>query len=128
MLLPIFVSSYYLNFLCTFPVNFEYYHKQTKVVAAVTIGSSLLNLGFNYVLIDVMGMAGAALATTLSHAVQLILHYGYTRYLLGKQDYPFGIRLWWKYAAAYFLMVAFVYASGSMWGLRWGIGTRINIS
>lgn len=127
MLLPIFVSSYYLNFLCTFPVNFEYYHKQTKVVAAVTIGSSLLNLGFNYVLIDVMGMAGAALATTLSHAVQLILHYGYTRYLLGKQDYPFGIRLWWKYAAAYFLMVAFVYASGSMWGLRWGIGALLGI-
>ena len=23
MLIPVFVSSYYLNFLCTFPVNFD---------------------------------------------------------------------------------------------------------
>lgn len=127
MLLPIFVSSYYLNFLCTFPVNYEYYHKQTKVVAAVTIGSSLLNLELNYVLIRAMGMAGAALATTLSHGVQLLLHYGYTRYLLGKEDYPFGIRLWLPYAVAYFLMVALVYASGDAWILRWGLGAMLGI-
>lgn len=126
-LLPIFVSSYYLNFLCTFPVNYEYYHKKTKVVAAVTIGSSLLNLGLNYVLIRAMGMAGAALATAISHGVQLTLHYCYTRYLLGKEDYPFGVRLWWKYAAAYFGMTAFVYAFGNVWAARWGIGAMLGI-
>ena len=126
-LLPIFVSSYYLNFLCTFPVNYEYYHKKTKVVAAVTIGSSLLNVGLNYVLIRSMGMAGAALATAVSHGVQLTLHYIYTRYLLGKGDYPFGVGLWWKYTAAYFLMVAFVYASGDAWVLRWGVGALIGL-
>lgn len=127
MLIPIFVSSYYLNFLCTFPVNYEYYHKKTQVVAAVTIGSSLLNLGLNYVLIRAMGMAGAALATALSHSVQLLLHYVYTRYKLGRGDYPFGVRLWWKYAAAYFAMVAVVYASGNAWVLRWGVGALIGL-
>lgn len=127
LVLPIFVASYYMNFLSTFPVNYEYYHMQTKIVAAVTIGSSLLNLGLNYVLIRAMGMIGAALATALSHGVQFVLHYGYTRYLLGKGDYPFGIRLWWKYALAFFLMVAFVYGTENAWALRWGIGALIGL-
>ena len=34
-IIPLFVTSYYLNFLCTFPVNYEYYHKKTKVVGLV---------------------------------------------------------------------------------------------
>ncbi len=127
LLLPIFVSSYYLNFLCTFPVNFEYYHKQTKVVAAVTIGSSLLNLLLNFLLIRVMGILGAALATAVSHGMQLFLHYVYTRYLLGKKDYPFGIRLWWKYAAAFFLMVVFVRTFCGPWPLRWGFGALLGV-
>lgn len=127
LLLPIFVSSYYLNFLCTFPVNFEYYHRKTQVVAAVTIGCSLLNLGLNYLLIGSMGIIGAALATALSHGIQLTLHYGYTRYYLGKGEYPFGIRLWWKNAVAFFLMVALVYLTGGAWLLRWGIGAALGI-
>ena len=127
MLIPIFVSSYYLNFLCTFPVNFEYYHKKTKVVAVVTITSSLVNLGLNYILIQQIGMAGAAVATMISHCVQLAIHYVYTRYMLGKTDYPFGIRLWGKYAAGYALMAALVYLTEGIWLLRWGFGAAIGI-
>ena len=127
MLIPVFVSSYFLNFLCTFPVNYEYYHKKTKVVAAVTICSSAVNLGLNYVLIGRFGMAGAALATMSSHCLQLGFHYIYTRYILGKRDYPFGIRLWGKYAMVYFGMVVFVYLSKDIWLLRWAIGAAIGV-
>lgn len=127
LVIPIFVTSYYLNFLCTFPVNFEYYHKKTKVVAAVTIFASLLNIALNYVLIRAMGMVGAALATALSHGVQLLLHYVYTRYILGKGTYPFGIKIWWKYAAAYFCVLAIVYATLELPLLRWGLGAAIGL-
>ena len=127
MLIPVFVSSYFLNFLCTFPVNYEYYYKKTKVVAAVTICSSVVNLSLNYVLIKRFGMTGAALATMSSHCLQLGIHYVYTRYILGKQDYPFGVRVWGKYALAYFAVVAFVYLSGDVWLLRWGIGAAIGL-
>ena len=127
MLIPVFVSSYFLNFLCTFPVNYEYYYKKTKVVAAVTICSSVVNLSLNYVLIKRFGMTGAALATMSSHCLQLGIHYVYTRYILGKQDYPFGIRVWGKYALAYFAVVAFVYLSKELWLLRWGIGAAIGL-
>lgn len=126
-IIPLFVASYYLNFLCTFPVNYEYYHKQTKVVAAVTIGASLVNVGLNYLLIRAIGMAGAALATAISHGLQLLLHYGYCRFVLGKEDYPFGVGIWLKYAVGFFSMVAFVYMTQSLGLLRWGVGAVLGI-
>ena len=124
-LIPIFVTSYYLNFLCTFPVNYEYFHKKTKAVAVITVSTSMLNIGLNYVLIRQFGVAGAALATALSHGVQFISHYIYVRYILKKGDYPFGIRLWAKYVLAYFGMVAVVYLMEGAGLVRWGVGAAI---
>ena len=126
-LIPIFVTSYYMNFLCTFPVNYEYYHKKTKVVAVVTIFSALVNIVLNYFLINAIGIAGAALATAISHCLQFALHYGYTRYILGKEDYPFGLRMWGKYPVIYGCFVVLVMLTPSMWLLRWGIGAAIGL-
>lgn len=126
-LIPIFVTSYYLNFLCTFPVNYEYFHKKTKAVAVITVSTSVLNIGLNYVLIRQFGVAGAALATALSHGVQFISHYIYVRYILKKGDYPFGIRLWAKYVLAYFGMVAVVYLLEGTGLVRWGVGAAIGL-
>jgi Na+-driven multidrug efflux pump len=126
MVIPLFVASYYINFLCTFPVNFEYYHKKTKVVAAVTISSSLLNVALNYVLIRSVGMAGAALATALAHGVQLCMHHLYCR-KLGRGSYPFPVRVWAKYAAAFLLVMGLVFAAESSWLLRWGFGAVLGI-
>lgn len=125
-IIPLFVGSYYINFLCTFPVNFEYYHKKTKVVAVVTVGSSLLNVGLNYLFIKAMGMPGAAVATVISHGLQLLLHHGYC-HLLGKGCYPFPVRLWGKYAAAFLLVMAFGYIAENTWLLRWGVGGVLGI-
>ncbi|MBP3684222.1 MAG: polysaccharide biosynthesis protein [Oscillospiraceae bacterium] len=127
MLIPLFVCSYYLNFLCTFPVNYEYYHKKTKVVAAVTISCSLVNVVLNYVLINAIGMAGAALATMLSHGLQLMLHHVYTRFILGKGDYPFPMGLWAKYGLAFLAVMAVVYLNEDRGLLRWAMGACIGI-
>jgi len=81
----------------------------------------------NYVLIQLMGVTGAALATALSHSVQFISHYVYVRYILKKGDYPFGIRLWAKYVLVYLAMVAFVYLFSGAGVLRWGVGAAIGL-
>ena len=125
-IIPLFVTSYYINFLCTFPVNYEYYHKKTKVVAAVTIGSSFLNVGMNYALIKAIGMPGAALATAISHGVQLLVHYLYCR-RLGQGSYPFPVKIWVKYAASFLIVMFFVYAAEGSWLLRWGFGAVLGI-
>ncbi len=123
-LIPIFVSSYFLNFLCTFPVNYEYYHKKTKVVAFVTITASLINIALNYLLIRSIGMMGAALATAISHGLQFAMHYGYVRF---KGDYPFGLGLWAKYLLVYAAFVGFVYLTSGLWLVRWGVGAAIGL-
>ena len=125
-MIPLFVASYYINFLCTFPVNYEYYRMKTKAVAAVTIFSSLLNVALNYVLIKSMGMPGAALATVLSHGVQLILHHLYCR-RLGQGSYPFPVKVWGGYAVAFVAVMLFVYAAEAVWLLRWGTGAVLGI-
>ncbi len=125
-IIPLFVASYYLNFLCTFPVNYEYYYKQTKVVAAVTIFSSLLNVALNYILIRSIGMTGAALATAISHGVQLCLHHFYCR-KLGKGSYPFPVKVWLKYAAGFFAVMIFVYLTEGSWLVRWGFGAMLGV-
>ena len=127
MLIPIFVSSYYTNFLCTFPVNFEYYHKKTKVVSIITIVSSLINVGLNYLLILRIGMAGAAVATLISHSLQLTLHYLYVRFALGGKEYPFPLKMWGGYAAVFAAVAVASVAADGLWLVRWGLGAAIGL-
>lgn len=124
-LIPIFVTGYYLNFLCTFPVNFEYYNKKTKAVAVITICCSLVNIGLNYVLIRLIGTAGAAMATAIAHGLQLMLHYLYCTHVLGKGSYPFPVGMWVKYAAVYFAVLAFVMLVPGLGLARWALGAAI---
>ena len=126
-IITLFVASYYIGFLCTFPVNYEYYRKKTKVVAIVTITSAVLNIGLNWFLIRRIGMAGAAVATVIAHSLQLVMHYGYNRFMQGKKDYPFGLGLWGKYALVFAAAAVFVYATAEVWPLRWGIGAMIGV-
>lgn len=127
LLIPVFVTNYYLNFLCTFPVNYEYYRKKTKAVAVVTVTSCVVNIGLNYILINRIGMGGAAVATMLSHCLQLFMHYVYVRFLLGKEDYPFPLSLWLKYALCYGMMVVFVVLTQEAGLLRWAVGAALGI-
>ena len=126
-LIPIFASSYFFNFLCTFPVNFEYYHKKTKAVAVITVGSSLVNIGLNYILIRAIGMSGAAIATAVSHGLQLLAHYLYCRYGIGGKAYPFPVRMWMGYLAAFAAGLVLVILTPNLWWLRWGLGAGIGV-
>lgn len=126
-LLPFFAASYFFNFLCTFPVNFEYYHKKTKAVAVITITASLVNIALNYILIRLVGMPGAAIATAASHGLQLTLHYLYCRFGIGRKGYPFPLKLWIGYLAAFLAVMVLVFLTDGVWLLRWGFGAVLGI-
>ncbi|MBQ3504015.1 MAG: oligosaccharide flippase family protein [Oscillospiraceae bacterium] len=126
-MIPFFAASYFFNFLCTFPVNFEYYHKNTRTVAVITIAASLTNILLNYLLIMLVGMSGAAIATALSHGLQLTMHHLYCRHRLGKQGYPFPMKLWAGYLAAFLAGVGIVLLTPGVWWLRWGMGAMLGI-
>ena len=71
-------------------------------------------------------MPGAALATALSHGVQLLLHHVYCR-RLGQGSYPFPVKVWVKYAVSFLIVMLFVYAAEGSWLLRWGFGALLGI-
>lgn len=127
VLIPIFTGSYYLNALCTFPVNFELFHKKTGVVAGATIVSALANLALNYVFILRFGMIGAAVATLLSHGLQFAIHECYSRLVLGGREYPFPLSTLGKYSALMVLGVILFYAAPDLWYLRWPLGAALGL-
>ena len=127
VLIPAFVTGYYLNFLCTFPINYEYFRKQTRMVALVTIVSALINIGLNYVLIQRLDAMGAALATMTSHLLQFTMHYVYARFVLGKGDFPFGARVLGRYVLAYCAVLELTCLTPDFWLLRWGLGAAIGL-
>lgn len=125
VLIPIFLGSLYLNFLCTFPVNLEYFHKKTSVVAVVTIFCALVNIGLNYVMILKYGMMGAAVATLLTRVLQFGIHFVYARFFIPGGEYPFGTFHWVPYAAAFCGACALAYLAP--WYLRWPLGAVIGL-
>jgi O-antigen/teichoic acid export membrane protein len=83
-------------------------------------------VGLNFVLIRAIGMPGAALATAISHGIQLCLHHLYCR-KLGQGSYPFPVKVWAKYAVAFLVVMAVVYTAQNSWLLRWGFGAVLGI-
>ncbi len=126
-LVPFFVMGFYFNFLCTFPVNIEYYHKKNKITAVVTILAAVVNIGLNFLLIRRLGPLGAVISTAISHGVQLLLHYCYAHFLLEKESYPFKFPLWAGYMLVFFGAVALSLATPQLWWLRWGLGAAIGV-
>ncbi len=124
MVIPLFTAAYYVNFLCTFPVNFEYYHKRPKAVAVITVSSSLLNLVLNFVFIRAMGMAGAAVATLASHCFQLTLHHLYSIRL---GEYPFPLKLWAGYPLVFCGILTVVFLLPDAWFIRWPLGAVLGV-
>lgn len=126
-LIPFMTTSFYLNFLCTFPYNYECFHKKMHVISIVTVVSALVNVALNYVLILRMGMYGAAIATFISRIFQFAAHFLYSRFLLGKKDYPFGTKLWAPYALVFAGIMALVILAPAAWFLRWPLGAVFGI-
>ncbi len=90
-LIPIFVLANYMMFLYSFPVNYEFYHQKTVNVAIGTCGAAILNCVLNYLLIPVMGMTGAALATLVSYVLLWLFHHMISKYVV-KEGYHYKIR------------------------------------
>lgn len=126
-LIPLFTAGYFVNALCTFPVNYELFHKKTGVVAAATVVSALLNLALNYTLILLLGITGAAIATLASHLIQFAIHEVYSRLVLGRGDYPFPASSWLKHSALLAAAMVLFYAAPHQWYLRWPLGAALGL-
>lgn len=124
-LIPVFTASYFANMLCTFPVNFELFHKKTGAIATATVAAAVVNLVLNYLFIRLFGMTGAAVATLLSHCLQLAIHQVYSRLVL--REYPFSLISELKYMAVFAGAVGLFYLGKDAWYLRWSLGAAVGL-
>lgn len=127
-MIPIFVIGFYFVFLYSFPVNYEFYQQKTKIIAAGTLLSGILNLLLNWILIRRFGVFGAVFATTIARGCQFAFHYFIAARIIGKNDFPFR-------PAFLLLPMALVVAVGLAISLignrlflpRWAIGAALGL-
>ena len=125
--IPAFVAGAYVNFLCTFPINLENYHKKTRAVAVVTLVSVLLNVVLNGLMIPAYGMLGAAIATAIAHLSQFIMHYIYAKWFLAPGDYPFPAKQWILGSTCFLAALLVTGVFSQQWLLRWGLGACLGL-
>lgn len=122
VLIPIFAVGYYMVFLYSFAVNYEFYREKTKLIAFGTLVAAILNVLLNYFFIRLWGHLGAAIATAIAHGLQFGVHYIIARYYLGKEDFPFRMKDFALWTGMFLFIAALPIVLPDQWVLRWGLG------
>ncbi len=125
-LVPVMAFSCYMIFLYSFPVNFEFYHKKTAIIAVGTFGAGMLNILFNLLLIPIWGITGAAVATAASYTMLFIFHQLIARYLVRK-DYNYKFIRFLPGTAAVIAASAVFYLTLDFWYIRWAAGAALGV-
>lgn len=123
---PLIIAGFYLNFLYTFPVNYEFFHKETKYIAGGTILCAFINIVLNTLLIPLLGGIGAAITTIISYAVLLFIHLWIANKLIG--DYELYVSFFLIRAVFMIIMIGVYFVIIDCELLRWGIAAVISIS
>lgn len=82
--IPLIIVSYFVSFLYTFPVNIQFYYANTKMIPIGTLLAGGINILLNLLLIPLIGIYGAAVATVVSYVALLAFHH-----LISKKKYAY---------------------------------------
>lgn len=125
-IIPILALAVYFTFMYQFPVNFEFFHKKTKIIALGTVFSGLLNILLNYLLIPKYGMYGAAIATLLSYIALFIAH-SIIVYSMKEFEYKMKFKLFLPGILSVLCAITLFYLLRNLWIVRWFIGALIGL-
>lgn len=115
-IIPVILLGFVMMFLYSFAVNYEFYYKKSKFMAILSMISAIINIILNYFMIGKWGMLGAAIATTITYALQFVLHCTYVKYGIKEQEFPFKIRFFMRYLILFgiFMALFFVFENNFM--------------
>lgn len=88
--IPLIACTYYIDFLWSFPENFEFYNENTKLISVATIISAVINIILNIILIPRFRIVGAAAATVASYFVCFTIHDICARFVIKRYEYNWG--------------------------------------
>lgn len=120
-IIPILTFAVYFTFMYQFPVNFEFFHKKTKIIAIGTVGAGILNIILNAIMIPKWGMYGAAIATAISYLALFFAHY-YIVIHMKEHPYHLNIKIFIPGLICMMIGALLFYVFASYWYVRWGLG------
>ncbi len=125
-LIPLMAFSCYMMFLYSFPVNFEFYHKKTLLIACGTCSAAVVNIVLNFLFIPLWGNIGAALATVISYIMLFVFHQIIARYVV-RREYHYSLIMFLPGIGGMLLVSALFYVTLDMWYIRWPLGILLGI-
>lgn len=123
-IIPIVTLSNYFIFLYFIPVNFELYHKESRIVAIGTFAASIGNIALNFLLIPIWGIKGAAMATAIAYFLLLFFHIKFACFI-GKGHFPYNIGFFSKYICMVIMGCLFFCILINHYKIRWIIAMMI---
>lgn len=115
--IPIFVLSFYFNYLYLFPVNFEFYHHCTGFIPVATIISAVTNVIMNMLLIPRFSMYGAAVGSLISHVFLFCIHEIFAKFFV-KKNYEYNLKIFIPGVVVLMLFAIFFYLLKDFFALR----------
>lgn len=125
-MIPILVLAVYFTFMYQFPVNFEFFHRKTHIIALGTCVAAVTNIILNLLLIPKFGMYGASIATVISYGLLFAAHYIIVTYVYDIQ-YHLKISVFFPGLMSVFIAILLFYLISDLWVLRWGMGILLGI-
>lgn len=126
LMIPIMVLPIFLSFIYLFAVNFELYHKETKLVATGTFLAALINILLNHILIPYYGMYGAAYATFIAYIFLVIFHMYFAK-KINSTLFPYNFKFFYKYFILVLGGCLLYYLFLDFWLIRWVIAACIGM-
>lgn len=125
-ILPMIILGYFFQFLYTWPLNCELFHRKTIGIAAATIIAATVNITLNYVLIPIWGMEGSAVATCVSFALLFAMHHAMARFLT--KEYILKIEWFVPYALVAIAAAVVLTVLVDCMIARWMIGILVGLT
>lgn len=116
-MLPLVVMAYYFQYLYTWPVNCEFYYKQTSWMAIATICATLVNVALNLVLIPRFTLIGASLASLIAFIFLMAFHHVIAR--KKTEGYCWSLGWYIKRVLPMFAVLAITYVFIDLMVARW---------
>lgn len=121
--IPILVITVYFTFMYQFPVNYEFFHKKTNIIAIGTVMAGIFNIVLNSIMIPRWGMYGAAIATALSYCALFLVHY----FIVKRMNYHLKITVFLPGLVAMLIGCGMFYILSPWWYIRWALGIMLGI-
>lgn len=125
--IPLIAGAYFFNFMYSFPANYEFYNKKTKVIAIGTCFTTVVNIILNYLLIPRFLSLGAAFATLLSYICLFLFHEFNVRFIIKAKDFDYSFLFYLKGIIPIFIAIIAYYFLLDFWYVRWIIGTILGV-